>query len=777
MASTPRRVCILLLGFLGTTFAQFLHETHIRSEVPRKGAGSLADDGQIDSYKDGGMLEEDDLGELDLDQSIKLDYNLHDFMTPSMEKTRKAIFSFGNRYSNRRREVHFDDNVSGNIVSDMKECTLDSHRRRMLDEDAWSFPNPTDWSVTECVHRRRIETVLKKPPLYPADFDNTFVLALFQEPNGRTYTIGKPDFNFRFQTSNYHIILRVCPSCLPYYQEIYYRRFTGLYNFQPYDYMTYSWSIDGRNTPLKDFKLYSSFADAWNDNNAWQGCGDKHAPGLGFPGDCSDATQFETNPDDQYNSFSIEGKPARPGGQNDYAFYILEENRAIQKRGKTKDVPQDMLAWFRSEDVSTSWTSHVSPLTISASSTFVTQPNLQNQQIYQSDGSSNPVNFLSGSDKASVSFGTIVSNDFTICAVTRYTGKNTDSKYGRILTGHDTNLLLGHYQGSVGVAFTDKWVTPQPLHPSPPSTRWLPMCTTAPRKAVKSDSEGFGSVSQTTLAQALGINSFADKGAVSINSNQPSHFGVMEVMAWDRILNTTELHLVHEYLLWKLEIGLYVNRDAVSDDTATALLETPHVLQLSSHWYKSDLINSGSTWGLTGVKPVLLRGHGLTAQRYAIQGMSSTATDVFGGNIKLPKESRFTICSVTRYTSPPFGHVLVGKDDSGDIVLVHGHEAGNVGVVKYGQQYKTAKTRNGNSLDWVVLCSSNFGQSVIDGLVDVSVPSNSYALPSNLSIVISPFSSPSNFAIMDLLIWQNQVLTSDEMRQVTWYLLTRMRDG
>ena len=84
--------------------------------------------------------------------------------------------------------------------------------------------------------------------------------------------------------------------------------------------------------------------------------------------------------------------------------------------------------------------------------------------------------------------------------------------------------------------------------------------------------------------------------------------------------------------------------------------------------------------------------------------------------------SQFTICSVTRYTGPTRGRVLMGYN----INWLHGHHHGNAAVAFY-HDWKTSQDNSAllaDPEDWVVLCGMNKqGADTIRLLADGAVSS------------------------------------------------------
>jgi len=125
-------------------------------------------------------------------------------------------------------------------------------------------------------------------------------------------------FNEAWELSNNQILRRRCLECERDHMDIYYRRFdeNGLPDgFDLLHTVKDYWRSDEDgltdNTFMEDFKLYSTYADAKNDVNAWQYC----VFNNGFPGGCG-STSATSN---QWNTFDPE---QNHDGQQHVAFYI-----------------------------------------------------------------------------------------------------------------------------------------------------------------------------------------------------------------------------------------------------------------------------------------------------------------------------------------------------------------------------------------------------------------------------------------------------------------------
>merc|ERR1719471_614469 len=93
-------------------------------------------------------------------------------------------------------------------------------------------------------------------------------------------------------------------------------------------------------------------------------------------------------------------------------------------------------------------------------------------KIERGDGAENGVWQIQGTTETQVSFGDIISRDYTICSLSRYTGPRDQR---RILIGTAGNWLHGHWSAQAGVAIYGTWVT-RSVNRVEPNTNWLFMC-------------------------------------------------------------------------------------------------------------------------------------------------------------------------------------------------------------------------------------------------------------------------------------------------------------
>lgn len=112
----------------------------------------------------------------------------------------------------------------------------------------------------------------------------------------------------------YPIIYRICSSCLPSHQHIYYKRLSQIpaastgFNFLNLflnNFTTVN-STSNPNVRGKDFQLYSSFADAVGNKNAWKVCAEDANSNYGFPSTCG-PTYWGSCQWNRYNDYMCDG--------------------------------------------------------------------------------------------------------------------------------------------------------------------------------------------------------------------------------------------------------------------------------------------------------------------------------------------------------------------------------------------------------------------------------------------------------------------------------------
>ncbi|CAE7451379.1 pol [Symbiodinium sp. CCMP2456] len=209
------------------------------------------------------------------------------------------------------------------------------------------------------------------------------------------------------------------------------------------------------------------------------------------------------------------------------------------KLGPLPPQPADkssMVAWFKSEDVSSAWKSAVGSWQGHSTRGSVTR------KVVAGHGARFPVAYLAGGVHDGYDFGQIMKQDFTICSVTRYI---EGGQQKRILQHNQPNWLHGHWAGKVGVTYYNTWVNEEGQLTG--LTDWLVLC---------GNSAGvvFRGKERRNIAQRAPVMSDPD-AHLYINDGhftESSDFGVMEVIVWNRALSDEEMWTSMEYLNWKL---------------------------------------------------------------------------------------------------------------------------------------------------------------------------------------------------------------------------------
>lgn len=369
-------------------------------------------------------------------------------------------------------------------------------------------------------------------------------------------------------------------------------------------------------------------------------------------------------------------------------------------------------------------------------------------------GASEKLTALGGNPSSTVNFGDIgISNDFTLCSITRYSGSNR----GRILDGRP-NFLHGHHGGDVGVAHYNIWVTPGSGSSVDPRTNWCVMCGTS----------GYGlkiaNGQDMTVPGQFGSGSPDLSIHLGALASQISDFEVVELMSWNYALSDANVRVAHDYLMGHLVTG---------DGGGTSL---PY----PSAWFKEGMSSLASwadaaggkaaTIGGSGASIVTASGNGATKTVTALRGNTATTVD-FGDIVA----EQFTLCSVTRYAGSNNMRILDGYSPYN---FLHGHHNGDAGCAHYGQWVTNGGDQSPSDLNWVVMCSASGGPGhslkLANG-IDVGIYPMASEAPSGIGINVGAYAStqPSDFEIMELMAW-NTALADADVIAASNYLMAKL---
>ena len=166
------------------------------------------------------------------------------------------------------------------------------------------------------------------------------------------------------------------------------------------------------------------------------------------------------------------------------------------------------------------------------------------------NGATASIPYITGTITDSVTFpsGSIPTN-FTICAITRYTGSYNQ----RILTNTSTgNYIFGHHTSGMQAYFNGTWATDANTFASLgiSSTDWLVFCGknggTVPNNVL------FNNIAKGTASGGTG------SGILSINgfsTGELSDWGFSHLIIWDKVLSDTDMATVSNALKSYLTTG------------------------------------------------------------------------------------------------------------------------------------------------------------------------------------------------------------------------------
>lgn len=408
-----------------------------------------------------------------------------------------------------------------------------------------------------------------------------------------------------------------------------------------------------------------------------------------------------------------------------------------------------MVAWFKSEDVSTSWKSSVGSFKLQNSGSAASV------RKASGNGAANQIGFLAGDTNTQLDFGPVLQHTFTLCTVSRYTG----GAQNRIFQGSAGNFLHGHWNNQVCVAHYDGWQTSPYMDAG--DTNWAIMCATNTRPIAICNGRAVG----TGATHTGGNRNLMVNAGGCCGRSEASNFAVAEVIAWNRALTETEMRQAHDYLFGKL--GQYQ-----TSVTKAQLAQIPAGLV---SWFRSEDA-SASEWpsavgrhvakvssGTIRVKKEVGNGAGNPVR--FLQGDTSTRYN-FGGVLR----PQFTICSVTRYTGGSNGRILQGSHGN----FLHSHWNNQVCVAHY-DGWVTTPYQDTQDLNWAVMCGTNMAPVLICN--GRAVGTGATRAGGGRSLMINQGDAGggevSNFAVMEVITW-DRALDEKEMWAMHDYLTKKL---
>ena len=412
--------------------------------------------------------------------------------------------------------------------------------------------------------------------------------------------------------------------------------------------------------------------------------------------------------------------------------------------------------------------------------------------IYSGYGSSAFIPCLLGKTNGTILWpvGSIPLN-FTICAITRYTGGANQ----RILQSSGTdnsNWFHGHSNNKRGVVYYGSWMTPDNNNTGI-ATDWVVTCgkngSTAPNNIWTNNTQ-IGNNNNGIGGLQLGIN--VPGGGCC--SNETSNWALSQVFIWDQILTDDEIKIMSNTLTQHLDDGIPL-----------IIYNIPKIQQIpvlnSNPFMFYNLLNNKPPWGIylasdwDGIdtlyevsrngRNVITKG--VKSGNQIINNSDISIPYLFGdtsatmlwpvGSIPL----NFTICSITRYTGGANQRILQssGADKSN---WFHGHGNNNSGVVYYNNWMTPEKNNNSVLTDWVVTCGKNGSVAPNNILANnTSIGTNNNGVGGlQLGINIPGggccSNETSNWAFSQVFIW-DQILNDYEIKAMSNALNQYLIDG
>ena len=194
-----------------------------------------------------------------------------------------------------------------------------------------------------------------------------------------------------------------------------------------------------------------------------------------------------------------------------------------------------LYSWYKSKDLGKG--DNVGNNWVSVVGTFTAKPTSGSVKTVKTTGhgATSPLWAVQGDTKAKYTFGKILTDEFTICSLTRYTGGARQ----RILNGDRSNWLHGHHGGKAGASYHVGWVGGYTSRMKDRDD-WVNLCGTT--NALVLDGKTVGTRGDNILGNQ---NVVINQGQFATES---SDWMVAEVITWDRKLSETEMKQVTGYL-------------------------------------------------------------------------------------------------------------------------------------------------------------------------------------------------------------------------------------
>jgi hypothetical protein len=432
--------------------------------------------------------------------------------------------------------------------------------------------------------------------------------------------------------------------------------------------------------------------------------------------------------------------------------------------------------------------------------------------------------YIYGNIDSFINFPNIITSpNYSICAITRYNGDNTNNK-NKILTIQNINnkiSSIGHNNRWAGIVeYTNSSLSVYKSSLKNYNNNWVVTCMSYNSSSAnlaagevyigsKDDPNGaiytkFNDIE--AVIGKLGINSIS-------NPTTKSEWGLSHLLVWNKALTAEKLKIIYSSFISYLsnpakdDIVLYKNnypRDLLNCiepfyiNPSTLTTNVINLIKpLWAGYYAGDYDSS------TNTLPELLgnTSRDLTSNMLKNITLNNvSATPYIGGNkesyVIFPENSinsDFTICAITKYTSTIESNnnmILQSINNSDANLFYHGHYKNKNGVITYNN-YEFSKnyisTQPVNS--WIVSCAKNTNSTNLTENVLINGNNSGLYIESeyinktkNLSTLTINYNNDRNvsfnseWALNFLLIW-NSHLSDMELKNISVALNNYIQTG
>jgi hypothetical protein len=350
--------------------------------------------------------------------------------------------------------------------------------------------------------------------------------------------------------------------------------------------------------------------------------------------------------------------------------------------------------------------------------------------------------YLRGTESTAINWGDILGSTFTMCTLARYSAAG--GSMGRMFTGGNQNWLHGFHDKRTQVChYTHGWNTP---HNQDSSREWRIMC----------GQNGGSFIFRTNGKVDRRVANHAGKPNwvgtnVGQQGNEKSAFDIMEIITFNRALNSDEINTIIDYFEERLLYGV----DASQVNAISGRKKWFRDYTGTDTWNGVSIPTSGRSLQMNNDLMPYLRGTESTAINWG---------DILG--------STFTMCTLARYSAAggSMGRMFTGGNQN----WLHGFHDKRTQVCHYTGGWNTPHNQD-HSRHWRIMCGQNGGSFIFrtNGKVDRRV-ANHAGKPNWVGTNVGQQGNEkSAFDIMEIITF-TRALNSDEVNTIIDYFQAKL---